>query len=83
MDGGFDRPIARLSHVKKTFGAITALDGVSLDVRPGEILAVLGPNGAGKSTAIALLLGLQEPTGGTATLFDLPPDRSKRATRSA
>ncbi|HET9540227.1 MAG TPA: acyltransferase family protein, partial [Candidatus Limnocylindria bacterium] len=75
VDGGFSRPIARLSHVRKTFGAITALDGVSLEVRPGEILAVLGPNGAGKSTAIALLLGLQEPTDGTATLFDLPPDR--------
>jgi ABC-type multidrug transport system ATPase subunit/peptidoglycan/LPS O-acetylase OafA/YrhL len=75
VDGGFHRPIARLSHVKKTFDAITALDDVSLDIRPGEILAVLGPNGAGKSTAIALLLGLQEPTGGTATLFDLPPDR--------
>ena len=75
VDGGFSRPIARLSHVRKTFGAITALDGVSLEVRPGEILAVLGPNGAGKSTAIALLLGLQEPTDGTAMLFDLPPDR--------
>jgi len=75
VDGGFHRPIARLSNVKKTFGAITALDGVSLDVRAGEILAVLGPNGAGKSTAIALLLGLQEPNEGTATLFDLPPDR--------
>ena len=75
VDGAFARPIARLSHVKKTFGAITALDDVSLDVRPGEILAVLGPNGAGKSTAIALLLGLQEPTDGTATLFDLPPGR--------
>ena len=73
MDGGLGRPIARLSQVRKTFGAITALDGLSLDVRPGEILAVLGPNGAGKSTAISLLLGLQEPTEGTATLFDRPP----------
>ena len=71
-------PIARLSHVKKTFGAITALDDVSLDVRPGEILAVLGPNGAGKSTAIALLLGLQEPTErhGDAVRFAARPHRS-------
>ena len=73
VDGGFNRPIAQLSQVRKTFGPITALDGLSLDVRPGEILAVLGPNGAGKSTAISLLLGLQEPTEGTATLFDRPP----------
>ena len=73
IDGGFSRPIARLSQVRKTFGSITALDGLSLDVSPGEILAVLGPNGAGKSTAISLLLGLQEPNEGTATLFDRPP----------
>jgi ABC-type multidrug transport system ATPase subunit len=73
VDGGLNRPIARLSEVRKTFGAIAALDRLSLEVRPGEILAVLGPNGAGKSTAIALLLGLQEPTEGAATLFDRPP----------
>jgi ABC-type multidrug transport system ATPase subunit/peptidoglycan/LPS O-acetylase OafA/YrhL len=71
--GSFSRPIARLSDVKKTFGTIKALDGVSLEIRAGEILAVLGPNGAGKSTAIALLLGLQDPTEGHATLFDLSP----------
>jgi ABC-type multidrug transport system ATPase subunit/peptidoglycan/LPS O-acetylase OafA/YrhL len=65
--------LAVLSNARKQFGAITALDGLSLDVRPGELLAVLGPNGAGKSTAISLLLGLQQPDSGTATLFGQPP----------
>jgi ABC-2 type transport system ATP-binding protein len=52
-----------------------ALDGLSLDVRPGELVAVLGPNGAGKSTAISLMLGLNEPDSGTAVLFGLPPSQ--------
>lgn len=66
-------PLATLTGVCKRYGNITALDGLSLDVRPGELLAVLGPNGAGKSTAISLLLGLQEPDTGTAVLFGQSP----------
>lgn len=48
----------------KRFGPVTALDGIDLDVRRGETLAVLGPNGAGKSTLLRLLAGLSAPTGG-------------------
>jgi ABC-type multidrug transport system ATPase subunit/peptidoglycan/LPS O-acetylase OafA/YrhL len=66
-------PLATLSNVRKRYGQIMALDGLSLDVYPGELLAVLGPNGAGKSTAIGLMLGLHEPDAGTAALFGLPP----------
>jgi ABC-type multidrug transport system ATPase subunit/peptidoglycan/LPS O-acetylase OafA/YrhL len=66
-------PLAVLSHARKQFGKVTALDDFSLDVRAGELLAVLGPNGAGKSTAISLLLGLLQPDGGTATLFGRAP----------
>ena len=76
MDGGElaqDRALARLSGAKKRFGATTALDGLDLDVRPGELLALLGPNGAGKTTAIAILLGLQEPDAGQALLFGRSP----------
>ncbi|HET9268921.1 MAG TPA: acyltransferase family protein [Vicinamibacterales bacterium] len=65
--------LAVLTDASKQFGKVKALDGLSLDVRAGELLAVLGPNGAGKSTAISLLLGLLEPDSGTATLFGQPP----------
>ena len=61
--------LAALRGVHKRYGKTVALDGVDLDVRPGELLALLGPNGAGKSTAIALWLGLIEPDGGSARLF--------------
>lgn len=65
--------LADLARVTKRFGAVTALDDLSLDVRSGELLAVLGPNGAGKTTAISMLLGLERPDQGTARVFGLPP----------
>jgi ABC-type multidrug transport system ATPase subunit/peptidoglycan/LPS O-acetylase OafA/YrhL len=65
--------VASLRGVHKRYGQTLALDGVDLDVRPGELLALLGPNGAGKSTAIAIWLGLLEPDGGRARLFDGSP----------
>jgi ABC-type multidrug transport system ATPase subunit/peptidoglycan/LPS O-acetylase OafA/YrhL len=67
------RPHAELIAVRKKYGNTMALDGVDLDLRPGELLAVLGPNGAGKSTAISLMLGLLEPDEGSATLFGRTP----------
>jgi ABC-2 type transport system ATP-binding protein len=66
---------AELSSVKKRFGKTVALDGLDLQVRPGELFSVLGPNGAGKSTAISLLLGLLKPDAGSARLFGLSPFR--------
>ena len=65
--------LAQLSGVSKRFGAVLALDGLDLEVRPGELLAVLGPNGAGKTTAISLMLGLRQPDRGSARLFGLSP----------
>ena len=65
--------LARLSGVHKRYGETVALNGFDLEVRPGELLSVLGPNGAGKSTAIALMLGLQQPTAGEVRLFDRAP----------
>jgi ABC-2 type transport system ATP-binding protein len=62
--------LAELRGVCKRFGKIQALDGLDLEVRPGELLALLGPNGAGKTTAISILLGLQRPDSGVAHLFD-------------
>jgi ABC-2 type transport system ATP-binding protein len=68
-----DVNLAELSAVTKRFGGVVALDQLSLEVRCGELLALLGPNGAGKTTAISLLLGLQRPDKGSASLFGLPP----------
>jgi ABC-2 type transport system ATP-binding protein len=65
--------VARLEHVGKAFGAHTALDDVTLEVRTGEVLAVLGPNGAGKTTAVSLLVGLRRPDTGRAVLFGRDP----------
>jgi ABC-2 type transport system ATP-binding protein len=66
--------LAELAAASKRFGNVLALDELSLEVRPGELLALLGPNGAGKTTAISLLLGLQRPDRGQARLFGLPPE---------
>ncbi|MDQ1664906.1 MAG: type transport system ATP-binding protein [Actinomycetota bacterium] len=52
---------------------ITAVDGVSMSVRRGEIYGFLGPNGAGKTTTLRMLLGLVAPTGGTVSVLGRPP----------
>jgi ABC-2 type transport system ATP-binding protein len=61
-------PILSARGVVKRFGALTALDGVSLDIAPGEFFGLLGPNGAGKSTFMSLVAGLRSPDGGTLTV---------------
>jgi ABC-2 type transport system ATP-binding protein len=66
----------------KRFGAFTAVDRISFDVRAGEIFGFLGPNGAGKSTTIRMLCGILSPTsgGGTVAGFDIArePERIKQ-----
>ncbi len=65
--------VAELDNVSKSYGSTLALDGLTLAVRPGELLAVLGPNGAGKSTAISLWLGLLEADAGRVQLLGSSP----------
>ena len=73
-------PIVELIAARKRYGAIEALQGVDLCIRPGEVVALLGPNGAGKTTTISLMLGLRRPTSGSALLFGLDPtDRRARS----
>jgi len=63
--------------IHKHFGAIRAVDGVDMAVRPGEIYGLLGPNGSGKTTLIRLLVGLLRPTEGSATVLGRAvPDKS-------
>ena len=62
--------VLRVSDAKKTFGATTALDGASFELREGELLALLGPNGAGKTTLIRAVAGRVRLDGGQVTLFD-------------
>ncbi|MBF9033988.1 ATP-binding cassette domain-containing protein [Rhodobacterales bacterium HKCCE2091] len=61
-------PVLEARGITKRFGALVASDGVSLDLRPGEIHAVIGPNGAGKSTLIAQLCGGLRPDAGAVFL---------------
>jgi ABC-2 type transport system ATP-binding protein len=59
--------------VTKDFGAVHAVRGIDLSVEPGEIVAFLGPNGAGKTTTLDIVLGLSQPTTGSAEVFGLHP----------
>jgi ABC-2 type transport system ATP-binding protein len=62
-----------LDSVVKRFGTVTAVDGIDLRIRPGEVVALLGPNGAGKTTTVDMLLGLSRPTSGSVRVYGLPP----------
>jgi len=61
-------PIIKLRDLSKKYGSHIAVDGLSLDIKPGEIFGLLGPNGAGKTTSILMMLGLAEPDSGQATV---------------
>lgn len=66
---------AELHEVSKRYpGGVTAVDGLSLRVREGEVLGFLGPNGAGKTTTMRMLVGLVRPSAGRIRVLGQPPD---------
>jgi ABC-type sugar transport system ATPase subunit len=67
-----EAPLVRLERVRKEFGAVVALQEVSLDVQPGEIVALVGDNGAGKSTLVKMIAGVHQPTSGRILLEGQP-----------
>jgi ABC-2 type transport system ATP-binding protein len=69
-------PVIQTRGLTKEYGEFRAVDQLDLDVYPGEVFGLLGPNGAGKTTTILMLLGLTEPTGGTARVLGLDPARN-------
>jgi ABC-2 type transport system ATP-binding protein len=75
------QPVVELTHVTKRYGDVEAVRDVSFQIDAGEIVAMLGPNGAGKTTSINLMLGLRNPTSGTARLFGLDPKDLKARSR--
>ncbi|MEC9346418.1 MAG: zinc ABC transporter ATP-binding protein ZnuC [Pseudomonadota bacterium] len=64
------RVLAEVRDLAVRLGGRTVLDGVELEVRPGEIVTLIGPNGSGKTTLVRTLLGLVQPSRGTARLGD-------------
>ncbi|MEA2676507.1 MAG: type transport system ATP-binding protein [Chloroflexota bacterium] len=65
----------RTRALTKRYGSFTAVDKLDLTIKQGEVFGLLGPNGAGKTTTILMLLGLSEPTSGTARVLDMDPAR--------
>ncbi len=63
-----DQPIVRISDVRKSFGTLEVLKGISLDVMKGEVICIIGPSGSGKSTLIRCINGLNDINSGSITV---------------
>src|SRR5256886_15251581 len=74
-------PLVRVTGLRKAFGAHRVLDGLSLEVRGGEAVALLGANGAGKTTLLKILATLLRPTRGTASIAGHDVARAPQAGR--
>lgn len=73
--------VIKTENLTKVFGAFTAVDGVSLEIKEGEIYGFLGPNGSGKTTVIKMLCGLLIPNGGEASVLGFDVVRDGEAIR--
>jgi ABC-2 type transport system ATP-binding protein len=76
------RHVIRTRGLTKKYGDKTAVDALTLDIEPGEVFGLLGPNGAGKTTTILMLLGLTEPTEGSASVLGIDPTREPLLVKS-
>jgi len=74
-----DKNTITVQKLKKFFGDVKAVNGISFEVHEGEVFGLLGPNGAGKTTTIKLLMGLLEPErdGGEMSVFGLNPEQNE------
>ena len=66
-------PAVAAAGLHKSFGPVTAVDGIDIRIEPGEIVALLGPNGAGKTTTIDMILGLSHPDRGSVSICGTAP----------
>lgn len=73
----------RFHDVRKAFGATRAVDGLTLTIGPGEVVALLGPNGSGKTTTLKMAAGLVKPDGGRVTIGEPPVEASDPRARRA
>ena len=80
-DAAGDGVVIRASDIAKRFGGVTAVDGVSFEVRRGETYGLLGPNGAGKTTTMRMMSGLSPLTGGRLTVAGMDVSRQPREVR--
>jgi len=74
-------PVVEVADLTKEYGSVTAVDGVSFDVRGDEIFALVGPNGAGKTTTVEILECLRTPTSGSATVMGYDVREEPRAVK--
>src|SRR5262245_40464787 len=75
-------PVVELRGLVKRFGARTAVAGIDLEVRRGEIFGLLGPNGAGKTTTMRAVYGVTRPSAGSVRVFGLDVAGHRREVRS-
>ena len=69
-----DHPVVRIRGLKKSFGAVTVLDGVDLDVRRGDVVAIIGPSGSGKTTLLRCVNALETYEGGSVQIDGVEVD---------
>jgi ABC-2 type transport system ATP-binding protein len=80
---GAGEPVVTVDAVEKSFGAVRAVDGISLAVQPGEMFGVIGPDGAGKTTLLRLICGLIRADRGDLRVLGADPFRERRAAARA